>query len=429
MADAKVTPAAEKKELELMKDEVGGLMYEYGISTITFYEGDAAAAGKALREQLSVVVKANPWLAGRLTKTKSGTRLEYPDVPDESIDIDPLFSVITANEADETLKPSSSNPYVATCTSLYKSKKLLVGNGFSLVGKDEPLMRLTITESEAGNFGLIFSMSHVIGDGRTYYDIYQMLQPGSGLVRPLKVERNMNFKENMLDAFGRKPLKWIEGPAAMLLYMLGMMCSSKVKCFAFHLDEEKVTDAKTKAAAEGGVPYVTTNDVLTSGFFNACDTRIGMMGLDCRDKGLEGIEKDMAGNYVTALVLDSEVFGTPASLRQMYTPGKPYETTKRALPGCCCCCSNNTKFAMVTNWSTFPKSLISFDDCKLVLHLPVQNPAYSKYDLMTPFASGIGEDGKLKRGVICWTVSSDEGGLRSALPVGDNISDDLFPRA
>ena len=56
------------------------------------------------------------------------------------------------------------------------------------------------------------------------------------------------------------------------------------------------------------------------------------MGFDCRDKGLEGITGDLAGNYVTALVLDPEVFGTPASMRQMYTPGKPYVTAKAGCP-------------------------------------------------------------------------------------------------
>ena len=30
------------------------------------------------------------------------------------------------------------------------------------------------------------------------------------------------------------------------------------------------------------VPYVTTNDILTSGFFNECGARVGMMGMDCR---------------------------------------------------------------------------------------------------------------------------------------------------
>ena len=47
--------------------------------------------------------------------------------------------------------------------------------------------------------------------------------------------------------------------------------------------------------------------------------------------------------------------------------------------------------------------------------------------MMIPFASGVGENGKPKKGVICWTVSTDEEGLRKALPVGGRVSEVLFP--
>lgn len=63
-------------EVELMKDEKGGLMMEAGITTITFYSSSGGstfeAANAAIRAQLDKVVGANPWLAGRLVKGKSG---------------------------------------------------------------------------------------------------------------------------------------------------------------------------------------------------------------------------------------------------------------------------------------------------------------------------------------------------------------------
>jgi hypothetical protein len=63
-----------------------------------------------------------------------------------------------------------------------------------------------------------------------------------------------------------------------------------VKSYAFHLDTERLAAAKAAGAEKGGVPYVTTNDILTSGFFNVCGTRLGWMGIDCRGK-MPGIEK------------------------------------------------------------------------------------------------------------------------------------------
>ena len=58
----------------------------------------------------------------------------------------------------------------------------------------------------------------------------------------------------------------------------------------------------------------------------------------------------------------------------------------------------------------------------MTIHLPVQNPAYCVFDLMIPFAGGAG-----KVGVIIWTVSTTEAGLRDALPIGDCVSKALFP--
>ena len=55
--------------------------------------------------------------------------------------------------------------------------------------------------------------------------------------------------------------------------------------------------------------------------------------------------------------------------------------------------------------------------------MPVVNPAAILWDMMIPFASGKG------RGVLCWTVSTDEAGLRKHLPVGGSVSDALFPKS
>jgi hypothetical protein len=146
------------------------------------------------------------------------------------------------------------------------------------------------------------------------------------------------------------------------------------------------------------------------------------MGMDCRGR-VPGIGADLAGNYVTALAMDEETFGTPAAVRKMLSK-TPYETTGKPLPGCCgwCCGRDSANFGMITNWSSFAGGMVQLDGCEMVIHLPVQNPAYVTFDLMIPFASGVG-----KSGVICWTVSTDEDGLRAALPVGSCVSSELFP--
>lgn len=397
--------------IELLKDEQGGLMMEEGIATISFFQGDFNKASDALRSQFALVISSNPWLAGKLEKTKEGK------IQLRSGSVDDISNLFIATD-DVGFEISPRIPYVTMCTNMYKSGSLVVGNGYAILDKDKPVTLLTVVKSSANEFAVIFSMSHVIGDGRTFYEIFNMLRPGSQ-VRALTSKRVMEFSESMRDAYGRKEFEWADSMSTQILYTVSMMFNSAPKCFAFHLDEAKISKAKVKAARDGGVDFVSTNDIITSGFFNACDARIGFMGFDCRDKGLDGVGNDLAGNYVTALVIGPEVFATAGTMREMYTPGKPYVTTKMPLPGCCC---GKGRFAMVTNWSSFAQELIAIDDCEMVIHLPVQNPSYCTYDLMIPFATGSGG-----RGVICWTVSTDEEGLRNALPLGTSVSDELFP--
>jgi len=199
---------------------------------------------------------------------------------------------------------------------------------------------------------------------------------------------------------GQKDLDWSYSLDPTCLFTCSMIpammgCGKKAKCIVFHLDAERVAEAKATAASDGDVPYVSTNDVLTSDFFNECGTRIGYMAMDCREQ-LEGMEKHMAGNFVTALTMDSGTFATPATVRKILS-STPHVTTVKQLPGYCAWAyeKESANVAMVTNWSTFAGGLVQLEECEMVIQLPVQNPANCLFDLMIPFAS---KAGKIKYG-------------------------------
>eukprot|EP00961_Rhodomonas_salina_P185281 2501761-Rhodomonas_salina.1 len=184
---SKVSP--EVKDIELLKDECGGLMMEEGITTLTFYKGDFAAASAALRAQFVLVVAANPWLAGRLVKTKGGVRLRHPvDLGGDSGEIDALFTAASADDNSSAFRFAPASPYAKICIDMYASKQVIVGSGSSLVGKDKAVVLLTLTESTPGEFALVFSLSHAVADGRTYYEVFKMLGPGAA-VRELATTR------------------------------------------------------------------------------------------------------------------------------------------------------------------------------------------------------------------------------------------------
>ena len=103
----------------------------------------------------------------------------------------------------KAFKFAPGTPYMKLCADLYKSS-VIVGSGAAIVGKEQYVSSLTLAESsEAGSFALVFSLSHSVGDGRTYYEVPSMLRPGAD-VRALSSARVHGFWESMLEQCDRK---------------------------------------------------------------------------------------------------------------------------------------------------------------------------------------------------------------------------------
>ena len=109
-------------DIELMRDEAGGLLYETSIATITFFRGDMVAASQALRAQFDEVARANPWLVGRLVRDKTSKGklvLRHPVAPTEA-HIDAIFASDHAEDASGEL--SLGVPYPKLCEALFAKK-------------------------------------------------------------------------------------------------------------------------------------------------------------------------------------------------------------------------------------------------------------------------------------------------------------------
>ena len=66
--------------------------------------------------------------------------------------------------------------------------------------------------------------------------------------------------------------RWISGGGGLIKGMLGgLLFGPKSQWCSYFVDDDKVADAKAKAAKDAGVPFVSTNDVLTSHFAKTCD--------------------------------------------------------------------------------------------------------------------------------------------------------------
>ena len=79
------------------------------------------------------------------------------------------------------------------------------------------------------------------------------------------------------------------------------------------LNSEYVNIEKEKYQKQNG-SFVSTNDLVTSEFFNLSDTDAGMMIVNLRGR-LENVHEKKAGNYIAALMYFKQDYESPNLIR------------------------------------------------------------------------------------------------------------------
>jgi len=179
-----------------------------------------------LHAQFSKVVQANPRLTDQLVMDKGGggTLLQHPASCSED-QINVMFSSVPHRERCERKLYTPCHLH----RDVRGQQKFIVESGYTLLNKDKPVILLTFAESKAGEFALVLSMSHAVGDGRTLYEVLEMLTPGTDMCG-LPTALVPAFHDAMLDRCNRKALAWVDGASA-LCHMLPILpgCGTKPK--------------------------------------------------------------------------------------------------------------------------------------------------------------------------------------------------------
>jgi hypothetical protein len=412
--------APDGTSLALLKLEAGWMMqYQWPITTVQFYQGDAAAAAAFLRERLGLVAKLNPWLGGRLVKKGGGicggakVELQFSK---ENVPIDEMFG----ESSDVQIHPEM--PYSKLAEELAKSKGCVVENGNGLIASGRPVCKLTVLSSAqaSDSFAVIFSMSHTVGDGHTYYTVLDMLSETAELTA-MEVTRHEKFQDAIPDTMGKKEYDFMMNPPfCMICHYMGIMVTAKkVTPQCFLLDKGKLDAAKAKAKAESGAAaFVSTNDILTSGFGRAVKAKMLTMAVNMRSK-IAGLTAKHAGNYFGGLVWGPEGYGSPNAIRSALSAPPPL--SRATLPGCCV--SGNWT-AMISNWSSMSKGNLDIPSCQQTLHLPYLNTAEMMEDSCIVFKARPGEVA-----VMLFLQNATLDAVKAELPLGDPVSETMFAPA
>ena len=119
------------------------------------------------------------------------------------------------------------------------------------------------------------------------------------------------------------------------------------------------------------VEFVSTQDIITSSWFNASSSRLPMNTFNLRER-CPALPKNLAGNYETTMLLDPPSYENASLIRKSLL--RNGESFKRAnpmpLPGFC----GKTSCAFITTWcfSVEGKAAgLYLEGCEQVLHMPI----------------------------------------------------------
>ena len=407
-------PTADFDILQLLPEETNAtLAGEPPVAVVSFFdcrESDLAAAEAWITARVEKIAVANRWLAGRLVHAPdTGTKsLAVP----RSLSKQDLTRLLLKNP--ENFCPSRSmnlEQLSAKCT------KIELPYGSPAFDNDDVLTSRFVFARAPGGFCIVFAMSHIAGDGATFYKIFNQLS-ASAEVQSLEPRRKMDFGEKLKLKLGMDVQKEVMSFSFMLSILKGYFFGGTVRGFTGFVDVEGVARAKVDAKRRGTVPFVSTNDILTSTFANAYGADVCFMAINYRGR-ISGVTDNLAGNYESVLLFDRTNAATPDRIRltlrhpHFHCRDEPMPPLLRSL---------SARYGIITNWVSFSKP-INIPGCVEQVHRPVYDVkamrAQVPFDAAIVFRAGAGKLGVFwmsKRGGSARDVFGD-------MPITDFVTE------
>jgi hypothetical protein len=391
-----------RETLKLTKWELANLHLP-PVTTVTLYQGAAPVA--FLRHRLAMIFEKNPWLTSRIVKKNTADRvvaLAYAKTFEFEPIIDQHFSVYEPGDVGFSL----SMPYEVLAHCLLPVQ---CARSKPATDEDEPLFKVAVIPIEAEEtddnqatplqqaitlpgFALVVSMNHTLGDGHTYYKLYGMLSADTD-VEVLDPVRVADFEEAKTEVIGEKENAMFTS-AGLSLGIMGTYVGAKVtrrgpqNVCIHNVDPAWVSQEKAKAKQEGQVPFVSTNDALTSWFFREMKSDMNIMVANFRSRkpAILGLAEHHVGNYEANVPYFPGDVETPALIRQSIRNADGGFRARRAgsppteIPKFFTLIRN--KSALITNWANFYRDVVLQDNApdketrpyNPKLHLPIMEP-------------------------------------------------------
>ena len=241
-------------------------------------------------------------------------------------------------------------------------------------------------EEETPYFAVIASMSHILGDGHTFYTIYNMLMSGQDTEKVLQAGRIDTEMSQQEEAMGKPEARVLSSFGFIAAAIRGVLTAKllapfteryRLQALYYMVDQEKMKALKKDAvngsssdnSESGPSLFVSTNDVLTSWFLTNSACQHGMMAINLRGR-LPDYTDNKAGNYENLIYYripadcdsPSLIRRSLATLRRSITADAPLPSAMELATG---------NFSIISNWATFAVDRIDLGECKEAGHLPL----------------------------------------------------------
>ena len=369
------------------------------ITTLTWFRGDFRKARPILEGRLQKILDKNPWLGGRIFVKKDGDvqgifKLYLAYRPSETLDQQNFMT--TLDPKDSPISRETPLHCLAQKCERFMLKK----------GADQPFIKVSLVpccNDPDHKFALIVAISHLAADGHTFYKIHGMLcsKDDESAIVALTNQRIATTGKQQSAAMGKVNYDFfaIPGPGFLLNLAWGFWRGklpwgprneSRIAMVdpAAMKTEKQLASTHQAAADDSGVPFVSTNDVLTSWFFQHSGCSLGVMSLNWRDR-LKGHTGRHAGNYESGIFYYPEDSACPNHIRRSLANGLFRRTeSNRPLPGFFQYIT--TTLAISTNWASFAEPNV-IEGCEEDFHMPLYDAAPvtpTTFALMIIFRSG-----------------------------------------
>lgn len=216
-------------------------------------------------------------------------------------------------------------------------------------------------------------MSHIIGDGHTFYAVHNMLSATE--VTSLNAKRRMEAPKQIEEAMGGfENARALSKPTVGFLvrFVTAMMTSAllgpRIKSRFCYLNDEFIAAEKAKPPHEG-VAFVSTNDIITSTFYTSVGADMGTMAVNFRGRVASCSDRD-AGNYENTLLTRPEDHASPAMVRKAVTKMQRAADPPTEVPTGWGWGYLKYTFGVTTNWASFNAGF-ELEKCTQDLHLPI----------------------------------------------------------